>query len=48
MLGTLYNDKNDFYTISMRDVDAIKARIACDWWHPQVYKKNKYLLLSKK
>ena len=25
--------------ISMRDVDAIKERIACDWWHPQSYKK---------
>ena len=32
----------------MRDVDAIKERIACDWWHPQGYKKNKYVLLSKK
>ena len=32
----------------MRDVDAFKERIACDWGHPQGYKKNKYLLLSKK
>ena len=24
------NGKNDFYTISMRDVDAIKERVACD------------------
>ena len=44
----IYNNKNDFQTISMRDVDAIKERIACDWWHPQGYKKNKYVLLSKK
>ena len=35
----IYNDKNDFYTISMEDVDAIKERIACDRWHPQGYKK---------
>ena len=33
------NGKNDFYTVSMRDVDAIKERVACDWWHPQGYKK---------
>ena len=33
------NGKNDFYTISMRDVDAIKERVVCDWWHPQGYKK---------
>ena len=32
----------------MRDVDAFKERIACDWGHPQGYKKNAYLLLSKK
>ena len=32
----------------MRDVDVIKERIACDWWHPQGYKKNKYVLLSMK
>ena len=31
----------------MRDVDAFKERIACDWGHPQGYEKNKYLLLSK-
>ena len=39
----IYNGKNDFNTISMRDVDAIKELVACDWWHPQGYKKiNKY------
>ena len=28
--NTKSNDKNDFYMISMRDVDAIKEHIACD------------------
>ena len=34
------NGKNDFHTISMRDLDldAIKERILCDWRHPQGYK----------
>ena len=35
----IYNGKNDFYTISMRDVDDIKERIACDCWQPQGFKK---------
>ena len=33
----------------MRDVDAIKERmIACDWWHPQGYKKNKWKMIIKR
>ena len=37
------NGKNDFYTVSMRDVGAIKERVACDWLHPQGYNKiNKH------
>ena len=30
----------------MRDVDPINERIACDWWHPQSYKKNKYIYME--
>ena len=26
----IYNGKNDFYTISMRDLDAIKESMTCD------------------
>ena len=42
------NGKNDFYIIIIRDVDPIKERVACDWWHPQGYKKIDKINISGK